>query len=140
MRALIKMAAVTGAAIAALAVLPAVSASADDGNSRANCSSGEICFWYDGTSRFQKQFWNTGNHGGNNFMDTINGGYRISNQPVQDNALEVTNRDTVCDVRVGNLQGGVWAWVTIPNNGERQFLGTINNRNDRHERIGPGCS
>ncbi|MGW0433362.1 hypothetical protein ACWDV4_12600 [Micromonospora sp. NPDC003197] len=136
MRSLTKAATLLLGAATTLAVLPMSPASADNGNNQPGCSRGEICFWWDTGTRFQKQFWYTGNHGGNNFMD----GTSVSSLPVQDNARDVTNRDTDCQVRVGNLGNGLWTWVYIPNDGKRYFLSLVNNRNDRHERVGaPGC-
>jgi hypothetical protein len=133
-RGIVKATALLAGAIAAWAAIPAGAASADNGDNRPGCSRGEICFWYDGGTRFEKQFWYTANHSGNNFMDTANGGYVVSGLRVQDNALDVTNRDTQCNIRVGNLANGVWTWEYFPNNGVRYFLRSVNNRNDRHER------
>jgi hypothetical protein len=129
-----------GVALAGLALLagatvaPAPPAGADNGDNRPGCVRGEICFWYDSLDMYQKQFWWTADHGGNNFMywDQVN--YLISRFPVQDDALEATNWDTECRVRVGDLSHGTWAWTYLDNDGQRTFLGAINNRNDRHER------
>lgn len=122
---------VVSAGIAATSVLGAGTAQADNGDGKPGCARGEICFWYDTGTWIQKQFWNTGNHGGNMFVD---GNGRITNQPVQDNARDITNRDTACKVVVINYQDGVDQRIRFPNDGVRRFLGAVNNRNDRHER------
>ena len=124
------------AATAGLVALPGA-AIADNGDNKPGCANGEICFWYDSHDTLQKQFWNTANHSGNNFMYYDQYSYVISDEPVQDNALEVTNRDTQCWVRVGNLVDGFWTWREFPNNNARYNLGVVNNRNDRHERCYP---
>jgi hypothetical protein len=134
MRSSFRMAAAALGVATVWAAIPAGAASADNGDNRPGCSSGEICFWYDSGTRFEKQFWFNGDHGGNNFMDTAGGGYAVSNLPVHDNARDVTNRDSSCRIRVGNLWDGVWTWEYYPNDGVRYFLRSVNNRNDRHER------
>ncbi|MET8977475.1 hypothetical protein ABZX85_17830 [Streptomyces sp. NPDC004539] len=125
-----------GAVLAAsLAVLAPAAARADNGDNQPGCAHGEICFWYDTHDTYQKQFWYNADHGGNNFMFYDQYNYRVSDQRLQDNALQVTNRDTQCRVRVGDLSGGLWTWREFPNNNARYQLGDINNRNDRHERL-----
>ncbi|MEV4143560.1 hypothetical protein AB0J40_07815 [Amycolatopsis sp. NPDC049691] len=119
---------------AAAAVLAPVAAYADNGDNLPGCANGEICFWYDNGTTYQKQFWYDADHGGNNFMFYDGFSYRVSDKPVQDNALNVTNRDTSCSVRVGDFSGGFWTWRSFPNNNAEYNLGVINNRNDRHER------
>jgi hypothetical protein len=126
------------AVLAAVAVvLPAGTANADDGDGKANCNSGEICFWYNHQTYYQKQFWYTNNHGGNNFwyFDNAEGEYYVSDEPVQDNALYSTNKDTQCAVRVGDYSNGLWVWKHVQNDWSHTHLGAVNNRNDRHERL-----
>jgi len=132
----IRRTALAAVLVAAAAVLVPPAAHADDGDNKPGCAHGEICFWYDNGTTYQKQFWYTANHGGNNFMIYNGYHYYVSNEPVQDNALQITNRDTQCSVRVGNRSPstGLWTWRYFPNNNARYYLGDINNRNDRHER------
>ncbi|AWK12513.1 hypothetical protein SSP531S_09750 [Streptomyces spongiicola] len=127
-------AAVAVVAAVAAALLPGA-AHADNGDNKPGCAHGEICFWYSAGDTYQKQFWYTANHGGHNFMYYDQYRYQVSNEPVQDNALQVTNRDTRCRIRVGNYSGGLWTWREFPNDNARYHLGDINNRNDRHERL-----
>lgn len=137
--AVVRLTAVAVLAAVAL-VLPIGTANADDGDGRPDCSSGEICFWYNHQSYYQKQFWYDANHGGNNFwyFNNAEGEYYVSDEPVQDNALYSTNKDTRCDVRVGNYLGnGSWVWKHVENDWSHTYLGAVNNRNDRHERLCP---
>ncbi|MEV4756962.1 hypothetical protein AB0J86_17865 [Micromonospora sp. NPDC049559] len=129
------------ATAALVTVAPATAASADDGNGLPGCSVGEICFWYNADVRYQKQFWDTANHSGNEFMDVgvpANSQYVRSGIPVQDHAWYATNRDTECRVRVGALDiNGVWQWDYIPRDSSastRHWLTNTADRNDRHER------
>lgn len=128
--------ATAGIVLAALAVMiPAAgTASADNGDNGPGCARGELCFWYDTGTRIQKQFWNDANHGGYMFMFYDGYRYEISDQKLQDNARDATNRDTQCGMRVGDLANGLWVWKHVPNDNGRYFLGAVNNRNDRHER------
>jgi hypothetical protein len=129
------------AILASLAVALPVggAANADDGNGKPGCSSGEICFWYDSQNYYQKQFWHAGNHAGNNFWyyNNAEGEYYVSGRPVQDNALESTNKDTECWIHVGDLANGLWVRKLVENNWSRTYLGAVNNRNDRHDRCRP---
>lgn len=112
-------------------------AGADNGNGLPLCSNEEICFWYNSGSFYEKQFWYNADHSGNNFMAVINGHYVITEEVVKDNALEITNKDSACQVFVGNyLGGGSWAWESFPNNHTRYYLRSVNNRNDYHQRCG----
>ncbi len=109
-------------------------AHADNGDNGPGCASGEICFWYNSGNTYQKQFWNNADHGNHNFMYYDGYRYEVSSEPLQDNALEATNRDTQCRVAVGNLSGGFWTWRVLDRDGVRYHLGAVNNRNDRHQR------
>jgi hypothetical protein len=127
------------AALVTLAILPLAPGHAqaeppENGDNGPGCARGEICFWYDQQDTYQKQFWYSADHGGYFFMYYDQYSYYVSDQPLQDNALMATNRDTQCSVRVGNFSGGLWTWRVLPNDGTRYFLGVVNNRNDRHER------
>jgi hypothetical protein len=130
----LRVTAVGAVLAAAAAVFVPSAAHADNGDGQPGCAHGEICFWYNAGNTYQKQFWYTGDHGGNNFMYYDGSAYRESSERVQDNALHVTNRDTQCRIRVGDYSGGLWTWRYFPNDNGRYHLGEINNRNDRHER------
>jgi hypothetical protein len=122
-------------ALAGLIAVPIGAANADNGNNLPGCDVGEICFWYNETPVYEKDFYYTANHSGNNFMITGDGGsYTISSYPLQDDARDVANKDTQCNVRVGDLTKGLWTWVYFSNDSVEHNLGSIANRNDRHER------
>ncbi|HEX6352231.1 hypothetical protein [Actinophytocola sp.] len=121
-----------------LLLAPVGVASADDnGNGLPLCSPEEICFWYNESNILEKQFyWNSG-HGGYNFMGVSNGNYYVSDEPLQNNARDITNKDSECTVFVGIWHGnGNWTWESFPNDQNRYFLRTVNNRNDYHQRCG----
>jgi len=126
--------ALASAALATVGVLStAGTASADSGDGLVACNSGEICFWRygSGTTGWTKQFWYTANHGSYTWWSGQPTSYRV-----QDDAAEVTNRDTQCRIRVGNRNPstGQWSWRYFPNDHLRRDLGAIRNVNDRHER------
>ncbi|MEV0964435.1 hypothetical protein AB0J25_17905 [Streptomyces sp. NPDC049910] len=129
-----RSAAVAAVALAATGVLATPGAAhADNGDGLTACNSGEICFWrYSGAVLWTKQFWYTANHGGYTWWAGQSTGVRM-----QDDAVEITNRDTQCDVRVGNRSPatGLWTWRYFPNDHVRRDLGEIRNANDRHERV-----
>lgn len=122
-----------GAALVTAGVVgSAVPASADNGDGDVNCNLGEICFWrYNNAVLWTKQFWYTADHGGYTWWAGA-----ATNVGVQDDAVDVTNRDTQCNVRVGDRSAatGVWTWRYFPNDQLRHELGAIRNANDRHER------
>lgn len=125
------LAALASAGIAGAALLAsgATATAQDNGDGYLACNRGEICFWrYSNQVQWTKQFWHTGNHGSYHWANT--------SVRMQDDAVEVTNRDTQCWVRVGNLSPhtGTWTWIEIPNDHLRKGLGPIRNANDRHER------
>ena len=118
--------------VAATLSVPTTPAHADNGDGVVACNIGEICFWrYDTGVLWTKQFWDTGNHGGYNWWCGCTTTVRM-----QDDAVNVTNRDTECRVRVGDRSPntGLWTWRSIPNDHLRKNLLEIRNRNDRHER------
>jgi hypothetical protein len=125
--------ALASAALATVGVLSTAStAGADNGDGLSACNSGEICFYrYSGAVLWQKHFWYTADHGSYNWWAG-----QASNVRMQDDAVEVTNRDTQCQVRVGNRSPstGLWTWRYFPNDHLRRDLGVIRNANDRHER------
>jgi hypothetical protein len=111
-------------------------AAADNGNNLPLCSNFEICFWFNSSNILEKQFHNNSNHGGYNFWQVVNGNYVTHSEVVKDNAREITNKDSQCDVFVGSFSEGRWTWEAFPNNHGRFHLGTVNNRNDYHQRCG----
>ncbi|MET8977474.1 hypothetical protein ABZX85_17825 [Streptomyces sp. NPDC004539] len=108
-------------------------AAADNGDGLSACNSGEICFWrYGNAVLWTKQFWYNADHGGYTWWAG-----QATDVRMQDDAVEITNRDTQCRVRVGNLSAasGIWTWREFPNDHVRRDLGAIRNTNDRHERM-----
>ena len=125
----------TGAAVAAMATAAIAAtagpAQADNGDGAVACNSGEICFWrYNGAVLWTKQFWRAADHAGYTWYA---GG--TTSVRVQDDAVDVTNKDTECRVRVGNYLGnGNWSWDYIPNDYLRKDLVNAHNKNDYHDR------
>ena len=126
--------AAAGVALTAASLVAAPgAASADNGDGLVACNSGEICFWrYSGAVLWTKQFWYTANHGGYTWWAG-----QATNVSMQDDAVDITNRDTDCGVRVGDRSPstGIWTWRNFPNDNLRHELGDLRNRNDRHERL-----
>jgi len=114
-----------------LIAAPARADDIGDGNPEA-CWAGEICFYRDSTNeKYQRQFWWTADHGGQNWRNTYDHNWWGS---VQDDALLFNNRDTVCMVRVGNLRSTGWDWLYFDRGLGKVWLGGVANVNDRHER------
>lgn len=126
----------TAGALGALFV-GAGAAAADDGDRSVACSRGEICFSRDNpASRYQKHFWYVGNHAGYTWYDVA--AKRVTNWQIRNDASSLSNRDTICDVRVVNDRG-VLPDITqiVPNRPDQNLfvgLDRVNDANDRHER------
>jgi transposase len=132
---------VAGAGSLALAVAGASVAAADSGDGNVACNRGEICFSRDwGNYRYQKHFWYAGADAGYVWFDTATG--VATNRAIRNDASAVANRDTLCDVRVVNDRGLLPdSTITIgnlPGSVSWKFLGSINDANDRHERVNCG--
>lgn len=130
----------TAAALGALFV-GAGTAAADNGDGNPACNRGEICFSRDNpASKYQKHFWYVGNHGGVTWVDVTT--KRTTTREVRNDASSLSNRDTLCDVKVINDRGVLPDTTQIvPNRpGENYFVGLsrVNDANDRHERT--NCS
>jgi transposase len=112
----------------------AAPASADVGDGRLACSSGEICFTRDLTTNFQKHFWAAGWHTDYTFTDVRNG--NGGQGAVRDNAEMIRNRDTRCNVKVVNDHGVLPdQHRTYVNDGTWYILhNEVLNKQDRHER------
>jgi hypothetical protein len=132
--------ATTAAAVATL-FAGAGTASADNGDGNPACNRGEICYSRDfPASRYQKHYWYVANHGGDTWVNVDT--RQTTSREVRNDASALSNRDTLCDVKVINDRGVLPDdYVIVPNRpGENYFvyLGRINDANDRHERT--NCS
>jgi transposase len=128
--------AATAAALGAL-FAGAGTAAADDGDRSPACNRGEICFSRDNpASRYQKHFWYAGNHAGSNWYDVS--ARKVTDWGVRNDASSLSNRDTICDVKVVNDRGVLPDFIQIvPNRpAVNVFVGLdrVNDANDRHER------
>jgi transposase len=113
----------------------AAPASADVGDGRLTCNSGEICYSRDeGNTNYQKHFWNAGWHTDYSFTDVRNG--TGGQGAVRDGADQIRNRDTRCNVKVVNDHGVLPdQHRTYVNDGSWYVLHSdVRNKNDRHER------
>jgi hypothetical protein len=108
---------VAAAVIAALTLVPASPAAADDdtGDRYRACNRGEICFFWNSTlvpeedNPTRQFFWNDSNHRGNFFSN---------DSPLYRNAIAYANRDTQCGVWVLNFNSlGQYVWGFGPNDG-----------------------
>ena len=139
-RVLVTAIASTAAALGTIC-LGAGPAAADDGDRSPACNRGEICFSRDfPASRYQKHFWYVGNHAGYTWYDVQ--ARQVTNRAIRNDASALSNRDTLCDVKVVNDRGVLPDTTQIvPNRpGENYFvfLDRVNDANDRHERT--NCS
>ncbi|MET7968717.1 hypothetical protein [Micromonospora sp. NPDC005305] len=113
----------------------AAPASADVGDGKLTCNTGEICYARDSdNTNYQKHFWDEGWHTSYTFTDVRNGTGGQGN--VRDGADQIRNRDTECSVKVVDDHGVLPDdHRTYSNNSTWYVLHSdIKNQNDRHER------
>lgn len=121
-------------------VAPAAPASADSGDGNVACNFGEICFRNNdlGTDVLRKHFWFDANHhitsghGAYKWWNASGGFLTVRN--VMDDADQMRNRDTVCTVRVWNVDGfGNWFWYTSQGPGSSSWI-VVSEINNGHSR------
>jgi transposase len=111
-------------------------ANADSGDGNLACNGGEICFARDdGSYTYQKHFYYGASHDNYVFTNvttgSADGGY------LKNNADQIRNRDSSCDVKVVDDRGIYPDDVfTAVNDGNwKTISGEVDNENDRHERF-----
>ena len=128
-----------GATAAVAAAIPVGAASADNGDGNLACNRGEICFTYDGSYKYQKQFWNAASHDGYYFTNVSTGAG--TSYPLLNDAYGIWNRDTSCQAKVINVQSFQPddSQTFAANDGAWRVLNSsVQNKNDKHERV--NCS
>lgn len=119
--------------VVATLLVPALVASADNGDGQEACNSGEICLSDLGTNeRWRKHFWYNANYDGYQWWDSTDNHYEGA---VRDDTSGVRNRDSVCDVRLTNDRI-IDEHYTVANDGQlHSLVGVFDNVADWHTRV-----